>query len=158
MVAVRTGAVELVHGLVNEVGPTGAAVLAGVALAADQLHRAVFAAVFRLAGAEIIRPAVGADPVLAGAVSLALVDLVLAVITLVTFVALASVAADTVHARARLAGVAVALVDIHLAILAGDPLHAETLVSATNIVRIISILLDLTGEERDTRVKMCSDI
>lgn len=128
VIAVGTSTVKLVNGLVDQIGPTSAAVLTSVALTADQFDRTIFAPVLRVAGAEIIGSAIGAHTVLAGIVSLALVDLVLAMITFVTFVAFAGVAADAIHAIARTARIAVTLVDVHLAILTGDTLHAEALI------------------------------
>lgn len=65
---------------------------------------------------------------LAGVVPFAFINLVLAMISLETFVAFAGVAADTIHAGARAAGVAIALIDVYLTIFAGDTLHAKALV------------------------------
>lgn len=65
---------------------------------------------------------------LAGIVSFALVDLVLAMISFVALVTFAGVAADTIHTSTWTARIAIALVDVYLAILAGDTLHAEALV------------------------------
>lgn len=130
MVAVGTGTIELVNSLVDQVGPAGTSVLAGIALTSGQLYRTILASIFGLTRTKIVGPAVGANPVFAGIVSLALVDFVLAVITLVALVAFASVAADAIHADTRLAGVAVALVDVYLAILAGDTLYTQALVPA----------------------------
>lgn len=149
VISVGAGAVELVDGLVDEIGPTSAAVLTSVALTTDQLDRTVFAPVFRLAGAEVISSAVGANPVLARIVSLALVDLVLTVITLVALVALACVAADAIHASARTARVAVALVDVHLAILAGDTLHAEALVPVEKELAEVLRYFEETNERKN---------
>lgn len=129
VVAVGTSTIELVNCLVNQIGPTSTTVLAGVTLAADQFHRTVFAAVFWLACAKVIRSAVRACSVFAGIVSFALINFVLAVIAFVTFIAFASITTDTIHASAWSARVAVAFVDIHLAILAGNTLHAEAFVS-----------------------------
>lgn len=65
---------------------------------------------------------------LAGRISLALVDVVLAMIALVSLVAFARVTTDTIHAGPSLARIAIAFVDIHFAIFPHNALHAKTFV------------------------------
>lgn len=129
MIAVGTSTVELVNGFIDQIGPASATVLTGIALTANQFHRAVLASIFWLARAKVICPAISAHPVFAGIISLAFVDLVLAMIALITFIAFTGVAADAVHACTCLARVTVAFVNVHFAILAGNSLYTETLVS-----------------------------
>lgn len=128
MVTVGTGTIELVNGFVDKVRPASATVLASVALTANQLHRTVFTTVFRLASAKIVGSAIGAHSMLAGIVPFAFIDLVLTMISLEAFVAFACIAADTIHAGARAAGITIALIDVYLTIFAGDTLHAKALV------------------------------
>ena len=66
---------------------------------------------------------------LAGTVSFAFVNLVLAVISFVALVTITSVATDAIHTGTWTTGIAVTFVDIHLTILAGDTLDAEALIS-----------------------------
>ena len=129
MITVRAGTVEFVYRLVDEIRPTCTAVLTSIPLTTDQLHRTIFPTVFRLARAGIISSSIGAHTVLAGRVSFALVDVVLTVIALVSLVALAGIATDTVHAGSSLARVTLAFVDIHLAIFPRNALHAKAFVS-----------------------------
>lgn len=129
MVTVRAGAIEFVYRFVNEIRPTSAAILTSVPLATDQLHGTIFATVLRFAGTGVIGSPVCANTVLAWCVSLALVDVVLTMITLVSIVTFAGVTANAVYAASGLARVAVALVDVHLAIFPGHTLHAQTFVS-----------------------------
>jgi len=129
VIAVGTGAIEFMNCLVNQVRPTRTTVLAGITLAADQFHRTVFATILWFASAKVVRPAVGTDSMFAGIVSFAFVNFMLAVIALVTLVTFAGITADTIHAGARPARIAVAFVDIYFAILAGNTLHAEAFVS-----------------------------
>lgn len=138
VVAIGAGAIEPVNSLVNQVRPAGATVLTGIALTSSQLYRTILASVFGFARTKIIGSAVGANSMFAWIVSLAFVDFVLAVIALVALVAFAGVAADAVYAVTCLTGTAIALVYVYLAILAGDTLHAQTLVPAVILTNEIS--------------------
>lgn len=129
MVTVGAGTIELVNGFVDKIRPASATVLTGIALTANQLHRTVFTTIFRFASTKVVGSAIGAHSMFAGIVSFTFINLVLAMISLEAFVAFAGVAADTIHAGARAAGVAIALIDVHLTIFAGDTLHAKALIS-----------------------------
>lgn len=124
VIAIRTSTVEFVHGFVDEIRPAGSTVLTSIALAADQFHRTVFTSIFWFTSTKIVRSTVGADTMLTRVISFTFVDLVLTVITLVTFIAFTCIATNTIHTGASLARIAVTLVDIHLTILAGDSLYA----------------------------------
>lgn len=129
VITVRAGTVEFVYRLVDEIRPTSTTVLTSIPLTTDQLHRTIFPPVFRLARAGIIGSSIGAHTVLAGRVSFALVDIVLTMIALVSLVAFAGIATDTIHAGSSLARITVAFVDIYLAIFPRNTLHAKALVS-----------------------------
>jgi len=129
VVAIGTSAIEFMNCFINQVRPTRTTILAGITLAAHQFHRTVFAAIFWFASAKIVRPAVSTYSVFARIVSFAFVDFMLAVIALVTLVTFAGITADTIHADARPARIAIALVDIYFAILASNTLYAEAFVS-----------------------------
>lgn len=133
MVPVRASAIEFMYCLVDEIRPTRSAVLAGISLTTDELHRTIFSAILRLACARVIGSAIGAYTVLARRVPFAFVDVVLTMISLVTLLAFAGVSADTIHAGSGLARIAFALVDIYLAIFPRHTLDAETLVPERRI-------------------------
>lgn len=128
----RTRAIEHVFSFIDKIWPTGTTILAGGALAADKFDGTVFASVFRLAGTVIIGSAVRARAMFAGRISLALIDVVLAMITLKTFVAFARVTAYSVDAGTRDARTALALVYVNLTILPRQALHTQAFVSANS--------------------------
>ena len=133
--AIRTGTIEPVLRLVDEIRPAGPIIHTCVTLATDQRHRAVLSAEQLIAHARVIGASIVADAVLAGGVTLALVDVVLTVIALEALLALAGVAADAVHAGALVARIALALVDVRLAVLARHALHTDALVPGMRVLR-----------------------
>lgn len=129
MISVGTSAIEFVYSFVDEIRPTSTAILTSVSLATDQLHRTIFTAIFRLASTSIIGPSICTHTMLTGRISFALIDIVLTMITLVSFVAFAGVTTDTINAGPGLARITITFVDIYLAIFPRNTLHAKTLVS-----------------------------
>lgn len=138
MKAIRASAVESVLSFVDQIGQASAAVLTGIVLAANQLHGAILPAVLGLAEAVIVGLAVGTGAMGTRQEPLALVNLQFAMFTLVSLVALAGVAAHTIDASAGPARTALALVDVDLAILAGDTLNAQALVATGS--RVVELL------------------
>ncbi len=114
--AARATTVGLVVVLADQPGRAGAAVKTRDVVAAGQSHRAIFPAESGIAGALVVGDAIGARSVLTRFESLALVDLHVAVLAFVAWIAEANVLGDAVLALPVQAGVAGALVNVNFTI------------------------------------------
>lgn len=99
VISVRTGAIEFMYSLVDQIRPASATVLTRVALATDEFYRTIFTTVLRVTVTRVISPSVGTHTVFARHIPFALVDIVLTMVAFVALIAFTGVTADAIDPR-----------------------------------------------------------